>query len=207
MDHQGAFAMLVMDRLGAEVMKDIEWSNPRLICIAGYFTKYDEYAVKQINRNIELIRYRRYGDELILFELVHVVSAETTTTSSQTKTTTTFKKPLDYLKQATQQLSDVYEALSAFLTNLGDDVQIKQLKYYIAFKRIRNFACVEVDPQANKLLIFVKVNPNNVELRNGFTQDVRTIGHFGTGDLEITLTSMDDLEAAKPLIVKSYEAS
>ena len=44
-------------------------------------------------------------------------------------------------------------------------------------------------------------------LEAGFTRDVRKIGHFGTGDLEITMTSHDDLERAKPLVVSSYEAS
>jgi predicted transport protein len=33
------------------------------------------------------------------------------------------------------------------------------------------------------------------------------LGHFGTGDLEITLRSMDDFEKVKPLIERSYEAS
>jgi predicted transport protein len=33
------------------------------------------------------------------------------------------------------------------------------------------------------------------------------IGHFGTGDLEITIGSPDDIERAMPLIQKSYEAS
>ena len=35
----------------------------------------------------------------------------------------------------------------------------------------------------------------------------RKIGHFGTGDLEINIKSADDLEQAKPYIVKSYEVS
>jgi hypothetical protein len=43
----------------------IDWSAPRLVCIAADFTKYDGHAVQQINRNIELIRYRRFGDELL----------------------------------------------------------------------------------------------------------------------------------------------
>jgi len=41
-----------------------------LLCIAGDFTKYDEYACCQIPRNIELLRYRRYGGDLLLLELV-----------------------------------------------------------------------------------------------------------------------------------------
>ena len=41
----------------------------------------------------------------------------------------------------------------------------------------------------------------------GFTRNVKDVGHFGTGDLEITIKSDEDLERAKPLILKSYEAS
>ncbi len=90
---------------------------------------------------------------------------------------------------------------------MGDDVQMKTLKNYFAFKRLRNFACVEVHPQANKLLAFVKIDPDSIELDRGFTRDVRKIGHFGTGDLEITIDSADDLERAKPLLERSYEVS
>lgn len=36
---------------------------------------------------------------------------------------------------------------------------------------------------------------------------MRNIGHFGTGDLEVTLRSHDDLERAKLLIAKFYEMS
>lgn len=86
-------------------------------------------------------------------------------------------------------------------------MQMKELKYYVAFKRIKNFACVEVHPQVGDLLVYVKVNPDKTVLKKGFTRDVRNIGHFGTGDLEITLASPPDLELAKPLLLQSYEAS
>src|SRR6266487_4618857 len=58
MDHKGEFELLVLKTLGKAVADSIDWSAPRLLCIASDFTKYDEYAVQQINRNIELIRYR-----------------------------------------------------------------------------------------------------------------------------------------------------
>ena len=37
--------------------------------------------------------------------------------------------------------------------------------------------------------------------------DVREIGHWGKGDLEITLRTSADLERTKPLLVRSYERS
>ena len=46
---------------------------------------------------------------------------------------------------------------------LGDDVTRKTLKYYFAFKRIKNFACVEIHPQSRTLLIYVKVDPETIE--------------------------------------------
>lgn len=75
MDHKAEFKLLVFEKFGQEFADQIEWSSPRLLCIAGDFTKYDEHAVNQINRNIELVRYKKYEDGLLLFELVmHLLS-------------------------------------------------------------------------------------------------------------------------------------
>jgi hypothetical protein len=59
MDHRKDFQWLVMEKLGKKDAEAVDWSAPRLICIAGDFNRYDDHAVKQIQRNIELIRYRR----------------------------------------------------------------------------------------------------------------------------------------------------
>jgi len=214
MDHQADFRWLVLERLGKEAADAIEWGSPRLVCIAGDFTKYDEHAVQQINRNIELLRYRRFGDELLLLELVNAVTAAPLATGGSTGAVThTAPKPTkpatvtDLLQAASPDLQDRYERLRAELLALGDDVQEKTLKFYFAFKRIKNFACVEVHPQAKSILIYVKVDPDTVELEDGFTRDVRSIRHFGTDDLEIRVTSDADLERARPLLLRSYEAS
>jgi predicted transport protein len=118
-----------------------------------------------------------------------------------------YKTVSNYLTQSPQPLKNLYEDLKAFLMSLGDDVQLKTLKFYFAFKRIKNFACVEVHPGGNKLSVLVKVEPGPDNLEKGFTRSVKDIGHLGTGDLEITIASHDDLERAKPLLLKSYENS
>ena len=210
MDHKAEYQLLVMERFGKKAADAIEWSGPRLLCIAGDFTKYDQYAVAQINRNIELIRYRRYGDDLLLLELVNATTAQIQQTQipeGGTESKKSYKTVTDYLAQADQNLVDRFEALKAFVTALGDDVQMKTLKFYFAFKRFKNFACVEIHTQTGQLLVYVKVNPDEIELEAGFTRSVRNIGHFGTGDLEIRIGSESDFERAKAYIVQSYEAS
>ena len=214
MDHRRDFEWMVLERFGKEEADSVDWSTPRLVCIAGDFTKYDEHAVNQMNRNIELVRYRRFGDEFMIFELLTSTVGRPATNGvtqsavkdphQSSKARPRHKTVTELLADADRELVDLYEAVKAYLLALGDEVQMKTLDNYVAFRRLKNFACVEVKPQIRHVKIFVKVDPDKVTLEEGFTRDVRNIGHFGTGDLEIIVTSMDEFEKAKPLLDQSY---
>lgn len=95
--------------------------------------------------------------------------------------------------------------IDTFILSLGDEVQGKELKYYKAFKRIKNFVCIEVRPQTKNILIYLKLDPDKIELQEGFIRDVRNIGHFGTGDVEVKISNIEEFEKIKYLILKSYE--
>ena len=211
MDHRGDFELLVRDKYDKEAADAIEWSAPRLICIAADFTKYDTHAVKQMSRNIELVRYRRFGDDLLMLDLLTAVSAKPMPVVDAKGKTHKYKTNAQSLADADEALSNLYSDIVTHLLGLGDDVIQKTLRFYFAFKRIKNFACVEIKPQINVIRIYLKVDPDTVDLieglEEGFTRDVRNVGHFGTGDLEVTIKDHADLERAKPLILQSYEAS
>lgn len=212
LDHQAEFRWLVMERLGKEVADAIDWAGTRLLCIAADFTRYDQHAVQQIPRNIELIRYKLFGHDLLLLELVNAVSvsdatagkAETAATSSGApKASGKDKTAAEQLAQAQPGIRQLYESLASYLNALGDDVQEKHLKLYTAFRRLKNFACVI--PYRDKLLVMLKLDPDTVALEEGFSRDTRNIGTWGTGDLELTLRTPADLEKAKPLMDRSYQ--
>jgi predicted transport protein len=207
LDHKAEFKLLVMNKLGNEAAETIEWKFPRLICIAKDFSNYDSYAVQQMNRNIELFKYRKFDDNLLMFELVNAISGQEATADSadSLKANTSSKSISEILAEIQPPLSDRYEALRSFLLALGDDVQEKTLKFYVAFKRIKNFACVQVSTQKKTIIVYAKVNPESITLEEGFTRDARLFGHYGTGDLEIKIVTDDDLEKAKNLLIKSYE--
>jgi predicted transport protein len=207
LDHKGEFELLVLKAYGQEVADGIEWSSPRLLCVAGDFTKYDGHAVQQINRNIELIRYLRFGDEFLLLELVNAVQATSSVDDEPGKKKQDYKTITELLDQADQSLLDIFDAVKTNCMGFGDDVQCKTLKYYVAFKRLKNFATVEIRTNVKVVLVYTKVDPATIELVEGFTRDVTDIGHFGTGNLEITLRSLEDLDRALPLLEKSYEVS
>jgi predicted transport protein len=214
MGHRKDFEWLVLETLGAEAAKAVDWSGSRLICIAGDFGKYDEHAVKQMNRNIALIRYRKFEGDLLLLEQLTAASAKPGTTApvhssapAASAVKGKYKTISSQIAEAPADLLDLYHLLTDYLTAVGDDVQVKTTDYYVAFRRIKNFACVEIRNQMKKLLVFAKVNPDTIALEPGFTRDVRGIGHFGTGDLEITIQTVADLEKAKPLLDQSYQNS
>ena len=62
------------------------------------------------------------------------------------------------------------------------------------------FACVDVSPKNKRLFVYLKLNPNEEEIVEGFTRDMRNIGHWGTGDFEVIINNLNDFEKAKPLI-------
>lgn len=211
LDHQAEFRWLVMEKLGKEVAEQIEWSGTRLLCIAADFTRYDQHAVQQIQRNIELIRYKLFADDLLLLELVNAVSVVDASAAALSVEVGIGKpSPIgkdktwqEQLSQATLEISVLFEQTTSYLQSLGDDVQEKPLKLYVAFRRLKNFASLVV--QSKRLQLYLKLNPDSVELVEGFSRDVRNTGHWGTGDLELSLRNEADLERAKALIERSYQ--
>jgi predicted transport protein len=223
LDHRAEFKLLVLEQLGKPAADAIDWSAPRLVCIAADFTKYDGHAVQQIQRSIELMRYRRFGDDLLLLELAHAYApAPSRRAASQVAVAApsagavvaASSKPVgpdkafaDLLPALPPSLLDVLASLEDYTLSLGDDVQRKELRLYLAFKRIRNFASVVL--QRSRLLLFLHLDASQslpaIQAVLPAARDVSAIGHWGTGDVEIPLQTLADLDAAKSFIAQAYE--
>lgn len=224
MDHQADFKFLVLEKFGKPVADAIDWTAPRVICIANDFTKYDSHAVQQIGRNIELIRYRRFGAELLLLEqastgssgngktaagkagkaaTVSLGSLEPAAIAPAAAKAGTDKTYAEWMQTLSPHLLELLASLEDYLLSLGDDVQRKELKLYAAFKRLKNF--VTVVPQKSRLLLYLHVDPAPWLGKLAGASDVSQKGYWGTGDLELPLSTQADLDAAKPAIVLAYE--
>ncbi len=217
MDHQAEFKLLVLEKVGKAAADAIDWSAPRLVCIAADFTKYDGHAVQQINRNIELIRYRRFDNELLLLELANASSAALfkagspkAAKASKSAAAVAEVKPLGPDKSYAEVVASMPEALiellvslEDYILSLGDDVQVKELRLYVAFKRLKNF--VTLVPQQKRLVLYLHLDPAGVLQKLPQAKDVSAKGHWGTGNVEFGIATQADLEAAKPFIAQAYE--
>ncbi len=205
MDHKADFKLLVMEVLGAEKADSIDWSMPCVICIANDFTKFDEHAVNQMQRNIKLVRYRKFGEDLIALEYLNApqvqpISDDTTIVSK--KNSYKDKDFKQYFAEAGEKNQNLFYSIKEYILSLGDDISENQLKLYVAFKKAKNVVCVEV--YSGSLLLHLKLNPDTVDLVPGFIEDVRTKGHWGTGDLRVIIKSTEDFEKAQHLINRAY---
>lgn len=203
MDHKGDFKLIVMEKLGSDIAEKIEWSAPCVICVASDFTKCDLHAVNQMSRNIKLVRYRKYGDDLICFE--HLNAPNITISTAETSTAlnnSQFKTHEEQLIAAPENLRAIYDEICAYIESLGDDIVQVKLKYWIAYKKVQNVACIDINTK--RVAIYLRLNPESVQLEDGFSENVKNTGHWGTGDLKLNLKNDLDLIKAKPLIERAY---
>lgn len=206
LDHKDSFKVLVIEKLGLDAANEIDWSMPRVVCVAGDFTKYDESAIKQMNRNISLIRYKKFGDDLLMFEQVNenitTTIIEDTDSLSIAKSKGSQKTFVEKKKDALPEILILYEDIRNYILSLGDDITENQLKHYIAFKKIKNIVCIEI--LKNHLTLYLKLDSSTIDYEDGFTQDVSQLGHHGTGDVQVTIRNRTDYEKAKELLDRAY---
>jgi len=208
MDHKAEFKLLTIEKSGMDTADKIDWSVPCVICIASDFTKYDAHAVNQMQKNIKLVKYKKFGNNLILFDQINAPVVKPTANLPKIDPpiiNTSDKKFADQLSSTSKELREIYNEIKNYILSLGDDISMNELKLYCAYKKIKNIICVEV--QQKTITFYLRLNPDDFseELTKNNIRDVRNIGHWGTGDLEITIKSIDDFEKIKSLIDRCYD--
>ncbi len=203
-DHRADFKLLVMEKLGKDAADAIDWSFPAVYCIANAFGKYDLHAIKQMNRNIRLIRYANGGD-IVMFEYLNAPTLASVSAPSVTTNTANGKRSdktyTQQYEETTDELREIVEEIRHYMAELGDDVSENVLKLYLAIKKVRNIVCVEI--YKTRLVLHLHLNPDTVKLGDNVV-DARTKGHRGTGDLEIIIKTMEEFEEIKPLLERAY---
>ncbi|MFD9007586.1 transporter [Streptomyces sp. NPDC059552] len=210
-DNHHEFERLVADRLGYDAGA-VDWSNPRIVCIAGDFTPHSAVALEVIGRRIDLVAYRAFEDVLTLRLVASVAGSAAlgqrrpSLASTSVSPRTTGKSVQQFLDESPSGLRDLFAELDAVLLADGDVRRESQLHYF-SYRRIKSVATVRVQPRNRALVINLRVRPDEVELEDGFTRDVSGVGCLGLrGGIEVRIRSQEDLERAGALIQRSVAA-
>ena len=214
-DHKGDFEIAVQKALGSNV--NVDWSDVRVICIAPNYKKYDLHAVQVMGANIELWKYRLFtNNSLYLEEVLHnknttanvaqstnknPVMVEAGKKAAQVRATAVYNIE-EHFERKSKEIQELMHSIREFITGLDSAIEEVPKKFYIAYKSSQNIVCMEA--KSKNIKLFVKLKPVEVEEPPQSFRDVSKIGHYGTGESEFTVSTIEEFEEIKKYIELAY---
>ncbi len=217
-DHKGDFQIAANKTLGKNI--DVDWSDIRVICLAPEYKKFDLHAVQVMGANIELWQYKTYQNGILNIEEVY---KRTNTTSNQNLDDLSLKNPVMveagkkaaitrktgiyslemHYENLDSHILDLFNLVRDFIVTLDSSIEESPKKNYIAYKTSQNFTCLQT--YKKKLTLYLKLDPKEVNPMPIQGRDVSQIGHYGTGEFELTLKNIQDFVETKYLINEAYK--
>ena len=100
-------------------------------------------------------------------------------------------------------MRELFEAFRKEVLALDPCVAEEFLKLYVAYKAETNF--VDIVPQAKRLRLSLNMAFPEINDPRGICKDVSGLGRWGNGDVEVGLSSRDELPYVMELIRQSFE--
>lgn len=226
-DHRGDYEIAVQKALGNGTV--VDWSDVRVICLAPNYKKYDLHAVQMMGANIELWRYRLFSNASLYIEKIYHRGFEDVR-NPIVKTSTNLKNPvmveagkkaaltrkkarlndgtdLGYsfevlVNNKPEDIKKLAEEIREFTLGLDSTIEEEPRKHYVAYTTARNFLCMIIQRQNIKLWLGLK--PSDIPESTKGYRDVSSIGHHGTGNVEITVSTRKCFEEIKKYIAMAY---
>jgi len=101
------------------------------------------------------------------------------------------------------QVRELFEAFRKEVLALDPNVTEEFLKLYVAYKAETNF--VDVVPQAKRLRLSLNMAYSEIHDPRGISRDVTGLGRWGNGDVEVGLSSLDELPYVMGMVRQSFE--
>ncbi len=203
------FQKLMIDKLGQKAFDEIglDWKNPRVICIAESYSRFDLDTVHFVNTRIELIRYRMYEDGVFSLDALNVLESATVTEEVKEEPKLTAKVEEEstpavdnFLSKCSPAVREMYEDLREQILALDEAIIEKPTTLYVGYKMSNNFA--DVHFQKSGLKVFLR--PTDYEDPRSFVKQVSD-GYGWKLNRYFQITSADDIGYVMGLIEQSYK--
>jgi predicted transport protein len=109
----------------------------------------------------------------------------------------------DHPHLLTGKMRAVFEAFRTEVLALDPCITEEFLKLYVAYKAETNF--VDAVPQAKRLRLSLNLDFAEINDPKGLCKDVTGIGRWGNGDVEVGLSSVEELPYIMGLVRQSFE--
>jgi predicted transport protein len=194
---------------------DVDWTQTRVIFVAPEFTKYQQHAIGFKDLGIQLWEVHKYKNNIVVFNEIKPLEARESVSIIAKKSKNPEVRKIsqeirvyteeDLLSACNDEIKDLYYELKSSILELGNDIEMRPRKLYVAFRRTQQFVAIVF--LREKLKLYLNVDPSQLNDPSGKVRDVRNVGHHSSGDSEITLSNPSDIPIALSLIKQVYEKS
>jgi predicted transport protein/RecB family endonuclease NucS len=190
---------------------DVDWTQSRVIFVSPFFTSYQLDAVNFRDLPIEIWEIHRFENDILEIEQhkpysttasIRTVSKKSAEVEAVSKEVKTFTEE-DHLSNADLEVVELYTHFKELVLSIGPDVQLKPMKFYLAFRSNTNFTDVVIQKRSLKLSLNIPIG--KLDDPKKIARDVSNVGHWGNGDYEIQMKDDNDLEYVVSLVRQSYK--
>ena len=189
-------------------IKDIDWSQSRIIFVSPIFTVYQLNATDFKNIPVDLVKVTRYEENIVEIDFIKKMSnvkiqdIQTDSIQNEVNNEIIVYTEEDHLSKVSENIRNIYEKLKNRILEL-DDIDVEAKKLYIAFKGSRNITDIEC--HKNKLKIYINMKKDSLNDPLKIAKDISNKGHWGNGDYCVEINNEDDIDNIIPLIKQSLK--
>lgn len=194
----------------ALTIKDIDWSQSRIIFVSPIYTSYQLNATDFKNIPVDLVKVTRYEEDIIDIDFIKKTSSVKVQDINMESSKNAVNKEVvvyteeDHLAKISDNTKKLYEELKNKILEL-DDIDVDVKKLYIAFKGARNI--VDIEFQKNRLKVYINMKKGTLIDPLNITEDISKIGSWGNGDYRVNINNIDDIDNLIPLIKQSLKVN
>ena len=189
-------------------IKDIDWSQSRIIFVSPIFTVYQLNATDFKNIPVDLVKVTRYEENIVEIDFIKKMSnvkiqdIQTDSIQNEVNNEIIVYTEEDHLSKVSDNIRNIYEKLKNRILEL-DDIDVEAKKLYIAFKGSRNITDIEF--HKNKLKIYINMKKDSLNDPLKIAKNISNKGHWGNGDYCVEINNEDDIDNIIPLIKQSLK--
>lgn len=226
LDHREDFHVLCQ-RMGVEI--GVQWNQPRVICIAESYSKFDTDTADLLPIKIELLRYQLFQNNMLTldtesYQRVKLQNVPKLSSVSDKDLNALVRQPkveeielepeplqasytLDqHLKKANSSTIKLFENLRERLLGLDQEMSLEPLKLLVSFKVTRKV--VDVVFRKTKLQVFINIKSGMLEDPKNLARDLEypvKVGRWSGCHYRVEVTPDTDLDYVMFLIQQSYD--
>ena len=197
------FEMLLIKSLGNETAKgiSIDWKNPRVVCIAESYSKFDIDTVEVIPMRIELFKYRYYESGIFSLEPLAVSEQKSKSSGIATPEKPAIDNSInDLLNYANQPIRKLFEELRSRIFEIDENITEKATSFYVGYRVTNNFTEIHIGKKQLK----IHLRPIDYDDPENKVDKISE-GYNWKLDRRVYLKSHENIEYIFSLIEQSYK--